>query len=431
MDAADRFREVVGAPGSDVRLDEAALCIAACGQPGVDVDAGCARLDELAAACSAPSFDAVREELFARRGFSGATDDYADPRNSYLDAVLERRRGIPISLSVVVIEVARRLGVAVNGIGMPGHFLVQEAGADDIWCDPFYGGELLDVDGCRARFDALFHGARVLRPSDLTPTPAARHPRPHAGEPRARPARTRPPRAGVVVRAAPRNPGRARRGSRAARAQPHARARGLELSMTAMFPLGSVLFPYALLPLHVFEPRYRVMMRHCLQGDKEFGVVLIERGSEVGGGDVRFDVGTRARIVQANELPDGRWAVQCVGMQRLRVARWLDDDPFPRADTEDLPEPQPGAGAHAAAERVRAGLQDVLALWHQLDERVPTEVPEVSNDPTRGLFELAALAPIGPLDAQAVLAAPDAPARGELLAELLADRAEELRARLR
>ena len=177
--------------------------------------------------------------------------------------------------------------------------------------------------------------------------------------------------------------------------------------MTAMFPLGSVLFPYALLPLHVFEPRYRVMMRHCLQGDKEFGVVLIERGSEVGGGDVRFDVGTRARIVQANELPDGRWAVQCVGMQRLRVARWLDDDPFPRADTEDLPEPQPGAGAHAAAERVRAGLQDVLALWHQLDARVPTEVPEVSNDPTRGLFELAALAPIGPLDAQAVLAAPD------------------------
>ena len=123
------------------------------------------------AECSAPSFDAVLEELFVRRGFAGATDDYADPRNSFLDAVLERRRGIPISLSVVVIEVARRLGVVVHGVGMPGHFLVQAAGAEDIWCDPFAGGALLDVDGCRARFDALFRGERVLHPRDLAPTP--------------------------------------------------------------------------------------------------------------------------------------------------------------------------------------------------------------------------------------------------------------------
>lgn len=171
MDAADRFRELVRAPGPDVRLDEAALCIAARAQPGLDVDAWCARLDELAAECSAPSFDAVLEELFVRRGFAGATDDYADPRNSFLDAVLERRRGIPISLSVVVIEVARRLGVVVHGVGMPGHFLVQAAGAEDIWCDPFAGGALLDVDGCRARFDALFRGERVLHPRDLAPTP--------------------------------------------------------------------------------------------------------------------------------------------------------------------------------------------------------------------------------------------------------------------
>ena len=97
----------------------------------------------------------------------------------------------------------------------------------------------------------------------------------------------------------------------------------------AMFPLGTVLFPYALLPLHVFEPRYRLMMRHVLDGDREFGVVLIERGSEVGGGDTRFDVATVARVVQAAELPDGRYALATVGMRRVRVERWLDDDPYP------------------------------------------------------------------------------------------------------
>ena len=77
-----------------------------------------------------------------------------------------------------------------------------------------------------------------------------------------------------------------------------------------MFPLGSVLVPGAVLPLHVFEPRYRALVRSCLDsGEPEFGVVLIERGSEVGGGDVRFDVGTLARIVQAGRFDDGRLAV--------------------------------------------------------------------------------------------------------------------------
>src|SRR6478672_4324189 len=73
-----------------------------------------------------------------------------------------------------------------------------------------------------------------------------------------------------------------------------------------MFPLGTVLLPFAHLPLHIFEPRYRALVKDCLAGDGEFGVVLIERGHEVGGGDVRFGVGTVARIVQTAELPDGR-----------------------------------------------------------------------------------------------------------------------------
>src|SRR5829696_5584015 len=99
-----------------------------------------------------------------------------------------------------------------------------------------------------------------------------------------------------------------------------------------MFPLGTVLLPGAYLPLHVFEPRYRALVRDCLEGDGEFGVALIERGQEVGGGDSRFDVACVARIVEAGEMPDGRWALGTVGVRRARVEAWLPDDPYPRAE---------------------------------------------------------------------------------------------------
>ena len=106
-----------------------------------------------------------------------------------------------------------------------------------------------------------------------------------------------------------------------------------------MFPLQSVLFPNAVLPLHVFEPRYRELTEACLQGDGRFGVVLIERGKEVGGGDSRFSVGTVARIVEAARTPDGRYLLATVGSERLRVRRWLADDPYPRARSTYSPIP--------------------------------------------------------------------------------------------
>jgi len=98
-----------------------------------------------------------------------------------------------------------------------------------------------------------------------------------------------------------------------------------------MFPLGTVLFPHAVLPLHIFEERYSALVETCLRGDGRFGVVLIERGYEVGGGDSRFDVGTVARIVEAARTPDGRYLLATIGTDRLRIKKWLDDDPFPRA----------------------------------------------------------------------------------------------------
>jgi Lon protease-like protein len=195
-----------------------------------------------------------------------------------------------------------------------------------------------------------------------------------------------------------------------------------------MFPLGTVLFPYALLPLHVFEPRYRLMTQRVLHGDGEFGVVLIERGSEVGGGDTRFDVGTVARVVRAQELPDGGYALATVGLRRIRVESWLPDDPYPLAGVVDL------AGdandtEDDAPRRARAvdALLEVCDLHRRIDPRIP-ELPPIDPSPAQAAFEIAALSPIGPLDAQRVLEAVSAADRLDLLADMLDDHARLLRA---
>jgi regulator of sirC expression with transglutaminase-like and TPR domain len=153
----------------DVRLDVAALCIAAHAHPGLDVDEWCGRLDELADGCDDPTFDGLRAYLFGHHGFRGNVDDYSDPENSFLDTVLVRRTGIPITLSLVMMEVGRRLGVDIVGVGMPGHFLVQDGARPGVWCDPFHGGRRLDLDGCRALFDRLHGGARAFHPGYLAP----------------------------------------------------------------------------------------------------------------------------------------------------------------------------------------------------------------------------------------------------------------------
>jgi regulator of sirC expression with transglutaminase-like and TPR domain len=171
MDPAERFAAVVAPGNTELHLDEAAFCIAAHAHPGLDIDAWCARLDDLASEALQRDFDEVRRLLFVEHDFRGDTERYENPENSFLDSVIERERGIPITLSVVVIEVARRLGIAVDGVGMPGHFLVQEADTYGVWTDPFDGGALCQYDDCAAIFDRIYRGLRSLAPGDLSPTP--------------------------------------------------------------------------------------------------------------------------------------------------------------------------------------------------------------------------------------------------------------------
>src|ERR671929_542542 len=146
-----------------------------------------------------------------------------------------------------------------------------------------------------------------------------------------------------------------------------------------MFPLGTVLFPGTVIPLHVFEPRYRALTGYCLEHDKRLGIVLIERGSEVGGGDVRFGVGTEGVIAQAQALPDGRWLIGVVGQRRLRVDRWLDEEPFPRAEVTLLEDGEgPTADSPAAAQQVLDRLHGYVDLASGLGEWPPGFLPELT-----------------------------------------------------
>src|SRR4051812_40380762 len=133
------------------------------------------------------------------------------------------------------------------------------------------------------------------------------------------------------------------------------------MTRLAMFPLATVLLPGAFLPLHVFAPRYQELVRDCLAGDQEFGGALLERGSEVGGGDTRTVVGTVARIVEASELGEGRWALATVGTRRIRVTEWLADDPYPVAEVEDWLEPEAPDELAAAVADCLVSLRRVLA----------------------------------------------------------------------
>jgi regulator of sirC expression with transglutaminase-like and TPR domain len=140
-------------------LDVAALEMAAIERPGLDPTPYLDTLDQLASEIATrlgrghdgPKFVRVANQyLFEELSFRGNESEYYDPRNSCLDAVLDRRTGIPITLSVIYIEVARRLGQPVTGIGLPGHFIVQyDDGKYSTFADPFHGGKLLTEDDCK------------------------------------------------------------------------------------------------------------------------------------------------------------------------------------------------------------------------------------------------------------------------------------------
>ena len=176
------------------------------------------------------------------------------------------------------------------------------------------------------------------------------------------------------------------------------------MAATPMFPLGSVLFPSVPIPLRVFEPRYLTLVGRLLDEEDagpEFGVVLIERGHEAGGGDQRASVGTMAQLVSVAVGADDLLIV-CLGTRRFTVDRWLDDDPYPRAEMSMLPELE----WSDELAPLRADAEEVV---RRFIARVagPEEVAgiELSDDPVAAVWQLAAMAPLGEYDRYSLLTA--------------------------
>lgn len=165
-----------------------------------------------------------------------------------------------------------------------------------------------------------------------------------------------------------------------------------------MFPLGTVLLPAMPFALQVFEPRYLKMVGELLETDyPEFGIVLIERGAEVGGGDQRFGVGTIARITEI-EAPEGHLVVTGHGTRRFEVTRWLDDEPFPRAEVEFLDGLDEQEGLALRLDPLEQEVRDTLALAHDFDlGQWPVDTP-VADEPVSRLWQLAGIAPLSTID---------------------------------
>ncbi|OBH01948.1 MULTISPECIES: LON peptidase substrate-binding domain-containing protein [unclassified Mycobacterium] len=189
----------------------------------------------------------------------------------------------------------------------------------------------------------------------------------------------------------------------------------------AMFPLESALLPDEDLPLRIFEPRYAALVQHCLDADEPFGVVLIARGREVGGGDARCDVGVLSRIAEHAEQGAGRYVLRCRTGERIRVREWLPDDPYPRATVAVWPDE---AGEPVSDAQLLALEERVVALFERVAEARGARLPERdallgdgAGDPGRRLFALASRIPIGAADRYTVLSAPSAAERFAALSE--------------
>jgi Lon protease-like protein len=193
----------------------------------------------------------------------------------------------------------------------------------------------------------------------------------------------------------------------------------------AMFPLQSALLPDEDLPLQIFEPRYAAMVRDCIRDkDPRFGVVLISQGREVGGGEVRCDVGTVARITEYADIAgSGRFVLRCRTGERIKVCEWLPDDPYPRAIVQAWPDE---LGWPVSAGQLEELEDRVMALFERIAAARDFPLPEREVvlgadadivDPGERLYALASRVPIGPADRYSVLAAPTAAERLTALSE--------------
>jgi regulator of sirC expression with transglutaminase-like and TPR domain len=180
--ARQRFYQEIHQPDEQINLAKAALYLAQEEYPDLDPEAYLGKLDAIAQAIQArlpgeryplKVVQTINQYLYEELGFSGNTDDYYDPRNSYFNDVIDRRKGIPLTLSLLYLEVASRIDFPMVGVGMPGHFVVRPVVKNmEIFIDPFNQGEVLFPEDCEARLTEVFGQPVDLRPEFLEPVDA-------------------------------------------------------------------------------------------------------------------------------------------------------------------------------------------------------------------------------------------------------------------
>ncbi|MDG2351772.1 MAG: LON peptidase substrate-binding domain-containing protein [Acidimicrobiales bacterium] len=197
-----------------------------------------------------------------------------------------------------------------------------------------------------------------------------------------------------------------------------------------MFPLSLVLFPEQILPLHIFEDRYRTMVEEIIDDDREFGVVLIERGSEVGGGDTRKSIGTLAEIIDSEKSNDGRWLLITKGTKRIETSRWLEDSPYPRAEVSFLDEEEFISFDAQEWLKIVTHMRRVLAILAELGDDVAPISINISEEPLLGSFQMSSILPITPFDSQKLLEVASVDERCVLLKRFLVNIEETANSRL-
>ena len=175
------------------------------------------------------------------------------------------------------------------------------------------------------------------------------------------------------------------------------------MAVLPMFPLGTVLFPHMPLRLRVFEERYLIMLSELLKAnDIRFGVVLIERGQEVGGGEQRFGIGTIAELLRVT-ADEGFVNVTAHGAERIEVIEWLDDAPHPRADVQVLPDLVWDTDLEPLRDNADRVVRRTLAVASEFAESIWPADLELSADPVEASWQLAGIAPLSALDQLALL----------------------------
>jgi Lon protease-like protein len=175
-----------------------------------------------------------------------------------------------------------------------------------------------------------------------------------------------------------------------------------------MFPLGSVLMPAMPLPLRIFEPRYLKLLGDLVAAENpEFGVVLIERGQEVGGGEKRMSLGTIASVTDIGTSEEF-YGLESVGSKRFRVNAWLPDDPYPIADIDFLPDLIWDDTLMPSRVHLETKVRQLLAFASEFGDLQYSADVELSDDPMQACWQLAGVLPIGQLDQLDLLASQSA-----------------------